>query len=128
MVFSAGGFAVSRLHGIFGSEDPPTYADTNVAEAESFDPKILTYEVFGAPGTVANISYFDADTEPTFIEDVSLPWSLEFEISAATAMGSIMAQGDSNRIGCRITVDDEVEDEKISNQVNAFTSCLLQAG
>jgi hypothetical protein len=38
-----------------------------------------------------------------------------------------MAQGDSDSIGCRILVDDEVKAEKISDQYNAFTSCLLKA-
>src|SRR5690625_3345741 len=89
VVFSAGGFAVSRLHGIFGSEKRPTYSTAQINEAASFNPKRLTYEVFGAPGTVANISYFDVDTEPQFIEDVPLPWTLEMEISKTTAMGSI---------------------------------------
>lgn len=38
-----------------------------------------------------------------------------------------MAQGDSDMIGCRILVNNEVKTEKISNEVNAFTSCVLQA-
>jgi hypothetical protein len=76
---------------------------------------------------VADISYFDADAEPRHVEGASLPWSLRFEIGKATAVGSILAQGDSDSIGCRILVDNEVKDEKISNQVNAFTSCLLKA-
>lgn len=127
VVFSAGGFTVSRLHGIFGSEIPPTYAAAERNEAVTYNPKRMTYEVFGAPGTVANISYFDVNTDPQFIEGISLPWSLQFEITQTTAIGSIMAQGDSNNIGCRITVDDEVKEEKVSSQVNAFTSCVLQA-
>jgi hypothetical protein len=125
-VVAAGGFTVSRLHGIFGSENRPTYADTAAAESRPFDPKQLVYEVFGAPGTVANISYFDDQTEPRYITDVSLPWSLSFDIGNATAIGSLMAQGDSDSIGCRITVDGEVKAEKVSDNVNAFTSCLLK--
>jgi hypothetical protein len=35
--------------------------------------------------------------------------------------------GYSDAIGCRIIVDDEVKAERISNQVNAFTSCLLKS-
>ena len=41
--------------------------------------------------------------------------------------GRVVAQGDSDSIGCRILVDDEVKAERISNQVNAFTSCLLKS-
>ena len=76
---------------------------------------------------MANISYFDVNADPQFIKKVSLPWILEFDITKTTAVGSVMAQGDSNNIGCRITVDNEVKAEKSSNQINAFTSCLLKA-
>lgn len=41
-------------------------------------------------------------------------------------MGNVVAQGDSNRIGCRIVVDGQVKAERISNEVNAYTHCLVQ--
>jgi len=126
-VVAVGGFTVSRLHNVFGAEKRPSYADTKAADSKPFDPKRLTYEVFGPPGTLADISYFDEDSNPQFVEKVSLPWSLHFDIGKTTAVGSIMAQGDSDTIGCRIIVDDEVKAEKVSNQTNAFTSCLLKA-
>jgi hypothetical protein len=127
VVVCAGAFTVSRLHGVFGSEKRPAYADTKVNDSKPFNPKHLTYEVFGPAGAVANISYFDAHSEPTFVKGASLPWSLNFEITETSAVGSILAQGDSHSIGCRILVDDEVKAEKISNEYNAFTSCLLKA-
>jgi len=127
VVIAAGGFAVSRLHGIFGSDKRPSYADTKVNDSKPFNPKHLTYEVFGSPGTVANISYFDVNAEPQHIEGVSLPWSLDFAITETSAVGSVVAQGDSDNIGCRIIVDGEVKTERTSNQVNAFTSCLLKS-
>jgi Mycobacterium membrane protein len=126
-VIAAGGFTVSRLHGIFGSEKRPSYADTKINDTKPFNPKHLTYEVFGPPGTVADISYFDANAEPQHVEGASLPWSLRFEITEASISGSIIAQGDSDSIGCRIMVDDEVKTERISNQVNALTFCLQKA-
>lgn len=126
VVIAAGGFTVSRLHGIFGSEERPSYADTKINDTKPYNPKHVTYEVFGPPGTVATISYFDVNGEPKHVEGASLPWSLQFEIGTATAGASIVAQGDSDRIGCRIMVDDEVKAERVSNQVNAFTSCLLK--
>ena len=127
VVIAAGGFAVSRLHGIFGSDKRPSYADTKINDSKPFNPKHLTYEVFGSPGTVANISYFDVNAEPQHIEGVSLPWSLDFAITETSAVGSVVAQGDSDNIGCRIIVDGEVKTERTSNQVNAFTSCLLKS-
>jgi len=127
VVVAAGAFAVSRLHGLFGSEKRPSYADTNVADSKPFDPKHLTYEVFGPPGTVASISYFDVNAEPQHIDAAPLPWTLDFALTDTSAVGSVVAQGNANSIGCRILVDGEVKTEKTSNQVNAFTSCLLKS-
>lgn len=127
VVVAAGGFTVSRLHGIFGSEKRPTYVDTRTDDTKRYNPKHMTYEVFGPTGTLATIAYFDGEGEPKTIQGVSLPWSVEFEITAATAGASVLAQGDSDSIGCRIKVDDEVKAEKISNEVSAFTSCTLKS-
>lgn len=123
----AGGFAVSRLHGIFGTDHRPSYSDTKVADSKPFDPKHLTYEITGPPGTVANISYFDANAEPQHIEGASLPWTLDFAITETSAVGSVVAQGDSDQLGCRILVDGVVKTEKTVNQLNAFISCLLKS-
>lgn len=126
-VVVAGGFTVSRLHGIFGSEKRTSYADTRVDDTKPFNPKHLRYEVFGAPGTVAEISYFDVNGEPQHIVGTPLPWSLEFAITAATAIGNLVAQGDSDSIGCRIVVDGVVKAQKTSNETNAFTYCMLKS-
>lgn len=123
----AGGFTVSRLHGIFGNQQRPSYSDTEVADKQNFDPKYLIYEVFGPPGTVADISFFNVDAEPEYIEGVSLPWSSKFEITQAAGIGNIVAQGTSDTIGCRIIVDGEVKAETIREGVNAFTYCMLKA-
>jgi len=126
-VLITGGWTVSRLHGIFGNERSLSYGDTRNDEAKPINPKYLRYEVFGPPGTAADISYFDADGDPQYIEGVGLPWSLEFPITAATGVGSVAAQGDSDSIGCRLLVDNVVKSEKTTHAVSAFTSCLLKA-
>lgn len=126
VVAGAGAFTVSRLHGIFGSDDRPAYADTQKDEAP-YNPKHVTYEVFGSPGSVANISYFDVNSIPTFVENVPLPWSLEFPLGNTTAVGSVMAQGTGDSIGCRILVDNAVRAEKTKEAFRAFTSCSVTA-
>ena len=118
---------MSRLHDIFGSEKRPSYANTKINDTKPFNPKHLTYEVFGPPGTVADISYFDVNADPQHVAGAHLPWSLKFAITGASALGSISAQGDSASIGCRIVVDGEVKAEKITHEVSAFTFCLLKA-
>ncbi|MET4429271.1 hypothetical protein ABIA65_002564 [Mycolicibacterium sp. 624] len=127
VVLAVGGFTVSRLHGVFGSENRAAYSDTETEERQPYNPKQLVYEVFGPPGTVASISYFDGDSEPRFVEGASLPWSYQFAMTKATAMANIVAQGNSDSIGCRITVGDEVKAERVRQGASAFTFCQLKA-
>lgn len=126
VVIAVGGLTVSRLHGLFGSEKSLTYADTRV-DNKPYNPQHLRYEVFGPPGTVALISYYDKDGAPQHVDEALLPWSLEFATTAATGMGSVAAQGDSDSISCRILVDGVVKAEKTTHEVSAFTSCMLKA-
>jgi hypothetical protein len=126
-VLAGGGLTVSRLHGLFGSEKSLTYGDTKNDKGKPYNPKKMKYEIFGPPGTSAQISYFDEEGNPVHT-DATLPWSLEFPISAAAGIGSIAAQGNSETIGCRITVDGEVKAENTStHEVSSFVSCLLKA-
>jgi hypothetical protein len=125
MVIAVGGFTVSRLHGLFGSEKRLSYADTRV-DNKPYNPQHLRYEVFGPPGTVALISYYDDNGSPQHVDAATLPWSLEFAVTAATGIGSVAAQGDSDSIGCRILLDGVVKSEKVTNEVSAFTSCMLK--
>jgi hypothetical protein len=126
VVVGAGGLTVSRLHGIFGSEKLLSYGDTKV-DTQPLNPKHLMYEIFGPPGTVGDISYFDVNGDPAHADGVSLPWSLEFAMTPQTAAGDIAAQGDSDSIGCRIVVDGVVKAEKITHGTSAFASCMLKA-
>jgi hypothetical protein len=127
VVIGAGGLTVSRLHGIFGSEERPSYADTKVNDNQTFDPKHVVYEVFGPPGTVADISYFDVNSDPQLVEGASLPWSLDIATNLATVVGNLVAQGNGDSLGCRIVVDGVVKAERITHEVNAFTFCMLKA-
>ena len=42
-------------------------------------------------------------------------------------MGSKVAQGDSDSIGCRFVVDGVVKAQSIAHEVDASTVCLLKA-
>jgi hypothetical protein len=129
IVFTAGGFTVSRLHGVFGSDNSLSYGDTaNNDAATAVNPKHMRYEIFGPPGTVAQISYFNENGDPQFLDAAPLPWSLEFPITGAAGIGSIAAQGNSDSIGCRILVDNVVKDEKIeTHEASTFAACILKA-
>jgi len=124
VVLGITGYAVSNLRGgAFGSDDHPPYAA--VADGSAATPKQLVYEVFGPAGTVADISYFDADATPQQVAGATLPWSLTLTPASTGSIGSIVAQGDSGNIGCRILVDGEMRAEKITIQPSAFTYCLV---
>lgn len=127
VVVIVGGFTVHRIRGFFGSENRPSYSDTNLEYSKPFNPKHLTYEIFGPPGTVADISYFDVNSEPQRVDGAVLPWSLHITTNDAAVMGNIVAQGNSDSIGCRITVDGKVRAERVSNEVNAYTYCLVKS-
>ena len=128
VVIVGGGFIVSRVHGLFGAEKRPSYADAQVDDAASYNPKQMMYEVFGPAGTVADISYFDVNSQPQQVDGAALPWSLKITANSQSVVGSVVAQGDSDSIGCRIVVDGEVKAERISDEVNAYTHCLVTDG
>jgi hypothetical protein len=113
---------------VFGSNNEITSAGAGLAnDAAPFNPKRVTYEIFGPDGTVATINYLDLDAQPQEVEDASLPWSITLTTTAPASNANIVAQGDSDTIGCRITVDGKVKDEKTSNEVNAQTFCLVKS-
>ncbi|GAB7148189.1 MmpS family protein [Mycobacterium riyadhense] len=121
------GFSVARIHGFFGSQKREAYMDAKGEETKPFNPKKITYEVFGPPGTVADISYFDVNSDPKRVDGARLPWTLKISTTLPAVMGNLMAQGDSDQIGCRITVDGIIKAERISNEVNAFTFCVVKS-
>ena len=41
-------------------------------------------------------------------------------------MGNVIEHNDNNSGGCRIVVNGQVEAERISNDVNAYTHCLVK--
>ncbi|EPQ47252.1 MmpS family transport accessory protein [Mycobacterium pseudoshottsii] len=122
------GFAVSRVRGMFGSQQLPTYADSTPAgSVSSSGPKRVRYEIFGAPGTIADINYMDPAGEAQQLNDVALPWSIEVETDAPSMVANIIAQGNSDFLGCRISSDGEVKDERTSSAVSAYVYCIAKS-
>lgn len=119
-------FLVIRIRGYFGHDF--NYGNTYAAadDVKPFNPKVVTYEIFGMPGATADVNYLDLDAKPQRVDGVTLPWSLTLSTTAPGVMPNIVAQGDGDTISCRITVDDEVKDENTTNGVNAQTFCLVK--
>ena len=127
VVVAIAGFCVYRLHGVFGKTQLTRPGSGLANDTKPFNPKQVTYEIFGPDGTVATINYLDLQAQPQEVKDVSLPWSLTLTTTAPAASANIVAQGDSDSIGCRITVNGVVKDEKWSDEVNAQTFCLVKS-
>jgi len=77
VVVAVAGFAVYRLHGIFGSNHNTSTADALSDEIVPFNPKHVVLEVFGPPGTVATITYLDVNAQPQRADAVTLPWTYD---------------------------------------------------
>jgi hypothetical protein len=126
IVVALGIFIVFRLHGVFGKTETTRAGMGINSDPKPFNPKKVTYEIFGVPGAVATINYLDLDAHPQHVVDVTLPWSLTLTTTAPSAMPNIIAQSDGDTITCRVTVNDEVKDERTVDGLNAQTFCLVK--
>ena len=125
-VVGVASFGVYRLHGIFGSHDNISAASGVSDDPIPFNPKHVTLEVFGAPRAVATINYLDVNAQPQRVDDVTLPWSYTITTTLPAVAANLVAQGDTNSIGCRIIVNGVVKDERSVNEMNAYTFCLVK--
>jgi hypothetical protein len=55
----------------------------------------------------------------------ALRWSLQITANVSAVMGNVIAHNDNNSVGSRI-VNGQVEAERISNDVNAYTHRLVK--
>lgn len=127
VVIAVAAFGVHRLHGVFGAHNDTSTPGAVADDTEPFNPKRITLEVFGNPGTTATINYLDIHVQPQQVLSAPLPWSLTMVTTQPGAFTNLVAQGNSSSLGCRITVDGEVKDERIVNEVNAYTFCIVKS-
>lgn len=127
VVLVVGGFTVWRIRNIFGSQQLPTYAGNVADGAHMADPKVVRYEVFGEPGAYADINYIDAEGDPNQIVGAALPWSVEVQTNSPAMVGNVVAQGNGAFIGCRITADGTVKDERTVSEVSAYIYCFTKS-
>lgn len=125
VVLTISGLVVSRLHKKFASQDLNAGAGAGI-EIVQFNPKVLVYDVYGAPGTTAQISYFDPEANVHLIT-ASLPWSITLSTTLPAVSASLMAQAEGDQIGCRVTVNGVVREEQTADGVNAQTYCLVKS-
>jgi hypothetical protein len=128
LVVGITGFAIYRLHGIFGSHNN-TSANSGLSnEIVPFNPKVVVLEVFGAPGAVATINYLDVNAQVQQVKNAPLPWSFTITSTEPAVLANVVAQGNGDSLGCRITINGVVKDERTVNKVDAYTFCLDKSG
>ncbi|TPG34921.1 MmpS family transport accessory protein [Mycolicibacterium hodleri] len=125
VVLAISGLVVSRLHAQFASKDLNANAGAGI-EIVQFNPKVMVYDVYGSPGTTAQISYFDPDANVHTIT-APLPWSVTLSTTLPTVSANLMARTDGDQIGCRVTVNGTVREEQSANGIQAQTFCLVKS-
>ncbi len=123
-----GGVAVTRLRGVFGSDAIFTATGSSAQPLEPSHVKRVTYEVYGPGDTAGSVSYLNKNAQPEQANFAGLPWTYTITTTVPAVIASVVAQGNSDTLGCRITVNGEVKDEQSSAGHHAQTSCLVKAG
>lgn len=123
----AGTVGVVNLRGAFGSDEIFHWDGSGSEPIASINQKRVVYEVFGPEGTTGGVSYLDEETQPVQATFTGLPWSYTITTTSPAVIGNLVAQGDGDRIGCRITVNGDVKDEQVAVGHHAQAFCLVKA-
>jgi Mycobacterium membrane protein len=121
------GFAVYRLHGVFGVHGATSAVSARADDVKPFNPKHVTLEVFGSVGTVADINYLDVNAAPQRVDGTQLPWTYSVATTAPAVSVNVVAQGDGEVIGCRITVNGDIKDQRTVAGIYPQTFCLVKS-
>jgi hypothetical protein len=109
------------------SEPPPVTTVNGPQAPEDFNPKNMTYEVFGSAGDGGMLVYADIDGHPHRIDLTTLPWSHTETTTLTVVSGSISAQVHGGQIGCRIRVNGVVRDEHSDDHQDAHVLCIVKS-
>ncbi|OBH85651.1 MULTISPECIES: MmpS family transport accessory protein [unclassified Mycobacterium] len=121
------GFAVYRLHGAFGARATASAVGARADDIKPFNPKHVTLEVFGPAGSVADVNYLDVDAVPQRVDGTRLPWTYSVATTAPAVSVNVVAQGDDDNIGCRITVNGDIRAERTVAGIHPQTFCLVKS-
>ena len=127
VLIAIAGFAVYRLHGVFGVHGAMSTAGARADDIKPFNPKQVTLEVFGSAGTVADINYLDVNAAPQRVDGTPLPWTYSVATTAPAVSVNVVAQGDGEIIGCRITVNGDLKDQRTVEGIRPQTFCLVKS-
>lgn len=97
------------------------------AEVVMFNPKFITYELYGTLGAGGKANYLDADSTPHQLDITTLPWSHTEQTVLTAVSPAVVAQVDGGSLGCRITVNNVKHDEQLTIHERAAVSCTVQS-
>jgi Mycobacterium membrane protein len=127
VLVTVAGFAVYRLHGAFGVHGGRSAVGARADDIRPFNPKRVILEVFGEADSVADINYLDVDAAPQHVDDMRLPWTYSVATTAPAVSVNVVAQGDSDVISCRITVNGQIKDQRTVAGIHPQTFCLVKS-
>jgi Mycobacterium membrane protein len=122
-----GAIAVNQLRGVFGSDKIFSATGSSAQPLVPSHIKQVTYEVYGPSDTTGSVSYLNKNAQPERANFSSLPWTYTITTTVPAVIANVVAQGNSDNIGCRITVNGEIKDEQTSAGHHAQTFCLVKA-
>lgn len=121
-----GTLAVVNLRGAFGADEIFRWDGSGSRVIESINEKQLRYEVFGPASASGAVSYLNREAQPEQTSFAGLPWTLEMSTTSPSVIGNVVAQGDGDQIGCRITVNGAIKDEQFATGHHAQVFCLVK--
>ena len=121
-----GSFTVARVKSFFGAENAHPLTSPRMDDSKPFKPKVVKYEIWGS-ASQANVNYLDLSADPKRLDNAPLPWTLVLSTTAPSVFPNLSAQSAGDYLGCRITIDDEVKDEKVATGVHALTFCMVKS-
>ncbi|UVO11522.1 MmpS family protein [Mycobacterium sp. SVM_VP21] len=121
-----GTLAVVNLRDVFGADEIFRWDGSGSQVINSINEKQLRYEVFGTGAARGSVSFLNRETQPEQASFTTLPWSHTMTTTSPSVIGNVVAQGDGDEIGCRITVNGVVKDEQLATGHHAQVFCLVK--
>ncbi len=118
---------VSRLRTFFDSDKPYLAAAMPADAIKPINTKRVTYEIVGPAEASGRISYLDVNGRTIEAAFTELPWSVTVSTTDPGVLANVVAQGDTDALGCRILVDDKLVAENFANGRDAQAFCLDKA-
>ncbi len=121
------GAVVGRLRTFFDTDQPLAPATGHADAIVPFNTKRVTYEIVGPQAATGRVSYLDVNGKTLTAGFTSLPWSVTVTTTDPGMLANVVAQGDSDKLGCRILVNDKLVDENHAEGRDAQAFCLDKA-